>query len=98
MGTSSTTAPNLSPHARRRMRQRGISLAAVAAALDHGQTYCAGNGCLAYLLTRRVVSDARRRGVNLTAFASVAVIENPAGKIVTVEHVGRVPRNWEVAP
>lgn len=87
----------LTVHARRRITQRGFSIEAIVAILDYGQSYHAGNGCTATILTKKTVRAARRRGVRVDQYQGSAVIENHEGKIVTVEHVGHIPRGWEVA-
>jgi len=84
-------------HARRRMTQRGIPLEAIAATLDHGQPYHTQDGCTATLLTKKAARAARRRGFRVEQYQGIAIVENPAGKIVTVEHVTHVPRGWELA-
>ncbi len=97
MGVAFAFTLELSEHARRRMRQRGISAAAVTAVLQFGQAFHADDGCLAYLVTKRVVSAACERGLRLEPFSDIAVIEDPEGRIVTAQHVRHLPRSWEVA-
>ena len=87
----------LTVHARRRMTHRGISLEAIAAILDHGQPYHTQDGCTATLLTKKAARTARRRGIRVDQYQGAAVVESHEGKIVTVEHVSRVPRGWELA-
>jgi len=88
---------SLTIHAHRRMSQRGISVDAVVAVLDYGRSYHTPDGCTATLLTKRAVRDAKRRGARVDQHQGIAVVENATGRIVTVEHVSRVPRGWKLA-
>lgn len=85
-------ADNLSPfhqasssHALRRMQQRGISAAHVAAALQWGKVYRQREGRLAYFLgDRQVVHAFNVAGVDLTAYENTAVVVARDQTLVTV--------------
>jgi hypothetical protein len=73
----------LTEHARRRMAQRGLSFAAVAAVLRHGRCVHARGACV-YVVGRREVERASRAGVDLRALDGIHVLCAADGSILTV--------------
>ncbi|MDA0803005.1 MAG: hypothetical protein O2819_04520 [Planctomycetota bacterium] len=87
--------PPLSMHATMRRQQRGISDEAIHALLQHSDRYHAGDGALAYFMSKRAVQRARRfYGINLSEWANIALIMSPEGVVITVQHVARPKRSW----
>lgn len=82
-------------HAAVRSQQRSVSGEGMAALLEFGQTYHAGEGATAYFLGHRAVNSARSRyGVDLSRWKDVAIIVSSDRSIVTVQHVDRPKRSW----
>jgi len=82
--------PGMTQHARRRCAQRGISSAAIVAAMDWGLARHVGGGCTAYFLGDRAVSMAAVYGELLGVHRGVTVIVNRLGRLVTA-YVGARP-------
>ena len=86
----------LSKHARKRIRQRGISDHHLEMVIEYGTPFHAGGGCMAYLLGKQAQAKARKLTGKLIE-KGVAAILSPMGFVVTVEHVRRIPRHWRPA-
>ncbi len=87
--------PALSTHATVRGQQRGISAGAIHALLQHADRYHAGDGALAYFMSKRAVQRARRFfGIDLSEWANIALIMSPDGVVITVQHVARPKHSW----
>ena len=76
--------PAISPHARRRQEQRGITPVAIDAALRWGRRERQLDGREAFHLGRRSVRQARSAGADVGSFENVAVVVASDGVIVTV--------------
>lgn len=79
----SIALPPLTEHARRRMAQRGIRAAQVAATLRHGRSRDIRGACI-YVVGRQEARQARTRGVDLRAVEGIHVVCSPEGVILTV--------------
>ncbi len=73
---------SLTRHAWRRMTSRGISSAAVEAALAYGRTVYA-RGAAINVIGRKEVEQFGRMGINLSAFEGVQVVCSPDGAVMT---------------
>lgn len=93
-----SSCPPYSRHGRLRACQRAIRDGHVQAALDHGQAFNAGDGVVAYWLSRKAVAVARRRfGVRVDAYTNSAVLVGADGAIVTAYKVGHRKPNWRTS-
>jgi hypothetical protein len=82
-------------HAAVRCQQRCVSEEGMAALLEFGETFHAGDGAKAYFLGSRAVGYALARyGVDLSRWKDVAMIVSSDRSIVTVQHVDRPKRSW----
>lgn len=92
------TELRMTSHANARRQQRGIAGGVIEAVLAFGDTYRAGDGCIAYFLgdqaIRRHMSALRRVA---DRSRNVAVVVSRDGAVVTVQHVPRPKRGWQVA-
>jgi len=88
----------MTTHARARRQQRGIAGGVMEAVLAFGDTYRAGDGCIAYFLGDQAVrrhAPAFRRVADRAH--NVAVVVSGDGAVVTVQHVPRPKRCWKAA-
>lgn len=81
----------LTDHAARRCRGRGIPQAAIAAALDYGRRRRI-RGAEIYTLGWREVSECAQLGIDLSRFESTAVVCSHSGAILTVYRNRRIHR------
>lgn len=81
----------MSRHAMRRAHARGISSAAIDAALEFGRAYRCGDATV-YRLDRRMVLTASARGHNLRRHEGVHVVEADDGTVLTTYRNRNPPR------
>jgi len=85
----------MSRHAVVRCQQRSVNTEGMAALLEFGETYHAGDGAKAYFLGTKAVSGAKERfGIDLSRWRDLALIVSADGCVVTVQHVDRPKRSW----
>jgi len=85
---------NFSRHARERKQNRGILRDGFNALIDYGTLYHAGRNCIACHIDRRAIALAKKEGTRIDRYRNYACIIAASGKIVTIEHVNRIPRHW----
>ncbi len=85
---------NFTPHARRRQQQRGVSDAAVDAAIRWGTVIRQGGRRLAYHLGDRAVRSARRHGEDVDRYRRTVVIAKEPNVVLTVFPADRLARSW----
>ena len=74
---------DLTRHAWQRMTARGMSLAAIEAAIEYGRAVHV-RGATVSALGRKEVERCRRRGVDLSRYEGIHVVCSPKGMILTV--------------
>jgi hypothetical protein len=74
--------PAFTAHARLRLAQRGISLAAIDATLAWGRSFFA-RGVEFFRLDRRSVEEAMERGFDVSAYEGTHVVVGHGGIVVT---------------
>lgn len=83
------------PHARKRMRQRGVRRAGLDLVLEYGCQFHAGGGRTAHWLHRRSVLRARLlHSLRLDHLTNVACIVDVDGSIVTTYRKAKRPQHW----
>lgn len=96
----SANPPGVSSHALQRMRERGITGAAVQATLAHGRVAHV-RGAAIHAIGRKEVSAMRRKGIELADYEGVQVVCAPDGAILTAyrnrNFRGLRPRHRRVA-
>lgn len=90
-GNAGSQGYELTRHAERRARQRGISVRTIEWVLAVADIRChAGDGCISYRVSRRALASQRRAGVaaeSIERATGVVVLVQPGkGEIVTVMH------------
>jgi hypothetical protein len=85
----------LSEHAQKRLQQRGIDEAAIAAVIYFGERFHADEGNFAYYMSRRAIERASHSyGMQLSDYQDAAVIATPHMHIITVQFVARPKKSW----
>ena len=88
---------DLSNHAEKRLRQRGITRAQLRCVIDFGAVFHAGDGCTAHVFGHRALKRMRGGALHVPPPVGIAAIVSNGGRIVTVEHIRRIPRHWRPA-
>ena len=76
-------APNFTKHAWQRMTERGLSTAAIEAALDYGRIVHV-RGAAIFAIGKKEVARCQSRGINISDLEGVQVVCKSDGMILTV--------------